>query len=452
MAQSAPPKNHGLALVLGLLVLAFAVRGGFLAARSDDLAADPDGYRQLAANLVEEGVYGYEAPDESGGHSSIRHTAFRPPLYPLVLVSVGGASGIDKAAVIALHLLLGVATVGLVYLLSRKWRLGGWGLLATALTACDPILLNQSTLLMTETLATFLAVVGLICLTRLGEKPTVGAAAVAGGALAIASLCRPTFLVWLGMAAVLLMLSAGLRFRRRQEPRCGKKREPRPPETAVATGLGRCLVAFVLVATVVLSPWVCRNYVVFRRPILATTHGGYTLMLGNNDGFYDFLQRSDWGEVWDSRELDEEYSQIRQQYDYDEAEADRWAYRQAVACIKQRGGMFAYSCVVRTGRLWGLAPHQLDSSESTARRFARHAVGLWYVLVFLLAAIGVFSMGRHLLRSPWVWGLLLCLSFTAVHSIYWSNLRMRAPLMPVVCMAAALGAKRIAARRTGDHP
>lgn len=452
MAQSAPPKNHDLVLVLGLLVLAFAVRGGFLAAKSDDLAADPDGYRQLAANLVEEGVYGYEAPGESEGQSSIRPSAFRPPLYPLVLVSVGGASGIGKAAVIALHLLLGVATVGLVYSLSRKWQLGGWGLLAAALTACDPILLNQSTLLMTETLATFLAVVGLICLTRLGEKPTVGAAAVAGGALAIASLCRPTFLVWLGMAAVLLMLSAGLRFRRRQEPRCGVKRELRPPETAVSKGLGRCLAAFVLVATVVLSPWVCRNYVVFRRPIIATTHGGYTLMLGNNDGFYDFLQQSDWGEVWDSRELDMKYSQIRQQYDYDESQADRWAYRQAVACIKQRGGMFVCSCAVRVGRLWGLVPHRLGSRESTARRIVRYAVGLWYASVFLLAAIGVFSLGKRLLRSPWVWGLLLCLSFTAVHALYWSNLRMRAPLMPVVCMAAALGAQRIAARRTATRP
>jgi hypothetical protein len=191
---------------------------------------------------------------------------------------------------------------------------------------------------------------------------------------------------------------------------------------------------------------------VFHRPIIATTHGGYTLMLGNNDGFYDFLQQGEWGEVWDSRELDKRYNQVKQQVDNDEGEADRWAYRQAVACIQRRSGMFTYACVVRVGRLWRLAPHQIDSNESAARRLARYAVGLWYAFVFLFAAIAAVSLRWRLLQSPWVWGLLLCLSFTAVHTVYWSNLRMRAPLMPVVCMAAALGAKRIAAARTGNRP
>lgn len=463
MAYSTPTKNRDLARVLGVLVLAFAVRGGFLAIKSGDLADDPDGYRQLAANLVDHGVYGDEATDESEGQPSVRPTAFRPPLYPLVLALLSGAGGMGQTPAAILHLLLGVATVVLVHALARQWQLGRWALLAAALTACDPVLLNQSTLLMTETLATFLAVVGLICLTRLGERPTIAAAAMAGGALAAASLCRPTFLVWLGAAAVLLTLSTGLRFRRRQVHGPSEQggssvgRASRPVQTARESrptgnpAMASTAIVFVLVAAIVLSPWVCRNYMVFRRPVLATTHGGYTLMLGNNDGFYDFLQQSRFGDVWNSRGLDERYNRIKQQRNYDEVEADRWAYRQAVACIQRRGGMFAWSCAVRIGRLWGLVPHRVDGGESTARRLARYAVGLWYAVVFLFAAVGAFSLRRRLLRSPWVWGLLLCLSFTAVHTLYWSNLRMRAPLVPVLCMAAALGAKRITARRAIVH-
>ena len=38
---------------------------------------------------------------------------------------------------------------------------------------------------------------------------------------------------------------------------------------------------------------------------------------------------------------------------------------------------------------------------------------------------------------------------TAIHTLYWSNLRMRAPLMPVVALAASAGAAWIAARRLG---
>jgi hypothetical protein len=36
-----------------------------------------------------------------------------------------------------------------------------------------------------------------------------------------------------------------------------------------------------------------------------------------------------------------------------------------------------------------------------------------------------------------VWGVLLCVVFTGVHTFYWSNLRMRAPLMPFVACVAA---------------
>jgi len=464
MAPLVRLKRHNRLFLLGLLVLTLAVRGGVLLARHGDLASDPDGYRQLAANLVQQGVYGYGESDESAGDSSIRPSAFRPPLYPLVLAFAGGTSGAGQAVIAVLHLLMGVATVALVYVLSRQWQLGGWGLLAAALTACDPILLNQSTLLMTETLATLLAVVGLVCLTRLNERPTLVSAAMAGGALATASLCRPTFLVWLAAVAVLLMLSTCFRSVRQRV--LGRSEEgvlpvgwvSRPVQTALEsrpTGTRSSasrFTLFLLVAIGVLSPWICRNYVTLGRPIVATTHGGYTLMLGNNDGFYDFLQQSRWGDIWDSRELDERYNRIKQQLDDDEVQADRWAREQAITCIQRRGGMFVYSCAVRIGRLWGIVPHQVDSSESTAKRLARYAIGLWYVLVFLFAAIGVSSQGRRLFHSPWIWGLLVCLSFTAVHTVYWSNLRMRAPLMPVVAMAAALGAKRIAERRRGNPP
>ena len=39
--------------------------------------------------------------------------------------------------------------------------------------------------------------------------------------------------------------------------------------------------------------------------------------------------------------------------------------------------------------------------------------------------------------------MLLCMAFTAVHSLYWSNIRMRSPLMPYLCLLAAFGSTRI---------
>jgi hypothetical protein len=179
---------------------------------------------------------------------------------------------------------------------------------------------------------------------------------------------------------------------------------------------------------------------------VTTTHGGYTLWLGNNPEFYRFLQQSRWGDVWDSRHLDQQYLQVRRQYGNDELLADRWAYDQAVATISHEPASFLRACIFRVGSLWGVVPHQVDAAESVAKRLARYAVGAWYAALLALAVVGAGILGRQLCYPPWLWGLLLCLTFTAMHTIYWSNLRMRAPLMPVICLAATVGVRWIVSR------
>ena len=50
-------------------------------------------------------------------------------------------------------------------------------------------------------------------------------------------------------------------------------------------------------------------------------------------------------------------------------------------------GTFAYACLVRLGRFWSPLPHQIAADESLAGRLARWAVAVWYVAEFLLAAV-----------------------------------------------------------------
>ncbi len=52
-----------------------------------------------------------------------------------------------------------------------------------------------------------------------------------------------------------------------------------------------------------LAPWAIRNQLIFGRPILTTTHGGYTLLLGNNPSFYEHLRSALRGSVWSAEEL-----------------------------------------------------------------------------------------------------------------------------------------------------
>ena len=113
-------------------------------------------------------------------------TAYRPPLYPLLLTGCVALGDYSRAAVGVLHLALGVATVGLVLVLGRWWGLGNRrAALAALLVACDPILLSQSTQVMTETPAAFLATAGLVALTWASRNPS------ACRTIAWRAACRP---------------------------------------------------------------------------------------------------------------------------------------------------------------------------------------------------------------------------------------------------------------------
>ena len=142
--------------------------------------------------------------------------------------------------------------------LGQRWGLGRLGYLAALLVAADPILLNQSGEVMTETLATLLCVLGLLALTQWSRRQTYVAAASRGSRIGLGRALSP-HVPDLGRLvrhlhdrreAQLEECSARLRVRRRA---------------------GRCVVALGH-----------SQPVGFGRPIVTTTHGGYTLLLANN--------------------------------------------------------------------------------------------------------------------------------------------------------------------------
>ena len=474
-----------------LLAAAALVRIGVLAAVPDALAADPDGYRELAENVVEHGVF---------GHGRVP-TAYRPPAYPLLLVPFVSAGAGAPVAMGALHVALGLATVGLTFALARRAGMRDVpAALAGGLVALDPILLAQSTLVMSETLAALLVVLGIyLALPFLGpnvvgtrrvpslsRKPPAsetrtlisrferwtrrpGGAALTGAAWGAAVLCRPALLAFAIPAAVVLPWLTG---RVGGGLPAGRGRE-------VVRTCGAMLAGLI----VVISPWIVRNHLVIGRPTPATTHGGYTLLLGNNPFFYHHLRTGRWFHAWRAepfhawwrRELraddliepaahsiehahnmieppaihDDAAPPLRFRSPEAELQADALAYRHAFASMLRQPGMFAWSCLVRAGRFWSPVPFQVSPEESPLRRAARRGVAAWYVVVVSLAAMGLrcASSTRRARRNVLLCSLLLAATLTAVHTFYWSNLRMRAPLMPLVALAAAEGATSL--RRRG---
>jgi 4-amino-4-deoxy-L-arabinose transferase-like glycosyltransferase len=448
-------------LLAAILLFTALVRGGVLWGTRANLEQDPDMYREIAENLLVHGEFA------RGWGESVQPTAYRPPLYPIVLSNLPDTSGRQVALwkVAILHVLLGVATVWLTYLTARRligsskvgpsrregqdceltprsqWlaKLAEYGhALAAMLVACDPILLNQQTLVMTETIATFLAILALWSLVRFSERKDWWNAALAGGVLGLAALSRPTFLPWLGLVGIGVALTdCGLRL------------------SDWRKHIGRNaanFAALAITAAVIVAPWGIRNYREFGKPILTTTHGGYTLLLGNNPGFYEWLRSSDnRSEIpFDATVLPLGSSRgespttsvttpnpAKATFPDVEVSEDIANYYFARYSIRQDPSSFVLACVYRIRQLWSLLPNKLTADESTGRRLLRYATAAWYLGVYSLAVVGLWRLRWRVFQQPWVWGLLLCFVFTAVHTFYWSNLRMRAPLMPFIALVAA---------------
>ena len=154
--------------------------------------------------------------------------------------------------------------------------------------------------------------------------------------------------------------------------------------------------------------------------------------------------------------------------DIEEIRDDRLAQEAAVATIKADPQTFVLSCLYRAGWLWAPYPADLDDSSEPIKssdpatssapakpneanaNSIHHAllqtlkktsvkqlvIGIWYGCWFVMAVAGVFWLREALTSRVWLMPILLVLSLTAIHMIYWSNMRMRAPMMPVVYMLA----------------
>ncbi|MBI1248421.1 hypothetical protein GC197_11365 [bacterium] len=410
-----------------VLVLALAIRGAVGYAQLENYSDDPDGYRLLARNILQLQSFTLEDPVEP--------TAFRPPLYPLVLAFTGMSGEISPTDVLMLHVSLGVITVGLTFFWATQIGLARWRSLAAMMVAIDPILLNQSTLVMTETLATCLAILTLVAVAAvchtleeaqevsLNRDFTIRSMNVAG-AVALAIYCRPTFLVWAALLPLVLLA-------------CTKKWSLRA--TSIA--------AYGMTLVFLLAPWVVRNVLVFEAPVIGTTHGGHTLLWSNNDSYYEYL-KSGKEPVWDNQEFHEGFSN-RHPYlgtSASELERDRAAYREAFKAMQQNPGMAAYSSLVRLGMFWRPLPHAINTDESGTRRMVRYAIGAWYLVQFALVIVGLIALGKRLWQPGWMAALMLVGSFTLVHMFFWSNMRMRSPLVPVLAVLACAGTQWVVGR------
>ena len=421
-------------ILLLILILAGGLRIVVVSLQTDQLQQDRDAYLAIAGNLAS--GHGYSTTF-STKENEFLPTAFRPPLYP-ALLSVIYFFNLAPLGIGIVQIILGVLTVWLTWLTGNRLQMQWAALVAAAIVATDPILLQYTTYSMTEVLAAFLTSLLLYLLVSSLSVPSESDKKQAilplffwtGIVWGLAILCRPTYLAFFGIWTVVRFIGSLLYKFHILKPSAIQERE---------RSFVMYLAAGIMLAV---SPWLIRNLIVFHAPILSTTHGGYTLLLGNNPVFYDEVVQKPWGTVWSGKSLNTWQQSLEDQISQEvpplktEQERDRWMYQRAKHNIAEQPDLFVSACILRFKRFWNLSP--LTNSTLLSTPLVNWGIAGYYsvILIGCFGGILMAIWNREQKWEPLIW---LILSFTLVHLFYWTNMRMRAPLVPAIALLSVYG-------------
>lgn len=418
-----------------ILVVALAVRIGVIVATPAFLPIfDAFDYDRHAESIAS--GHGYPAP--YGAPPNVA-TAFRPPLYPLLLVPVHWV-GAGWTAERLLGAILGTATVLLIFLIARRL----WGrrvaIVAGSIAAIFPplVLLNAS--LLSEQLFLVLVLATLLASLRYREAHQLRWAALAGVLCGLCALTRSS--------GLLLFLAAALGVWHLR-PRFSRAAVVAPAVVAVA-------------AVLTVTPWMIRNTVVFHRFVGITTQSGYALAGTYNT---ESLASGRPGKPLQPQFL-ATFHGLFAQRDLDQAERSDRLTARAMNFAFDHPGYVAETLLWNTGRVFEVVhdkPFRLEYQAETlmaggVEGLVSPVIPLSLYLIVVLALAGVAAEAGFLksTRAPaFVWAFPVVTVLPAIG--VWGLSRYRAPDDPFLVMLGAVGIIALAdallgARRSARGP
>jgi 4-amino-4-deoxy-L-arabinose transferase-like glycosyltransferase len=347
-------------------------------------------------------------------------TAFWPPGYPFLLAFAYKLFGAGVTTAQLLNVLLGTATVGLVYLIGRRTVGERAALVASAIVAAFPSLIFYTAVTLSETTFTFLILLSVYLLMREADPERTDAGGrnlrllfISGLVIGFATLVRGQAFL-LPLVLVPFWLRAGF---------------VRPEITDK-------LVALALAIGLVVAPWTIRNAAEMGAPVLISTNAGVDFWIGHHDGATGRGQMAD--ELFAGRPgLDSTEREVAVNADgFREGVGFVLTHPldEAVLPVKKLFWLYSHDA---EALLWNEA-HGGQPFLSNAEEFflLGAANGYYYIVMgfFLLGAARWFSW-----REP---GRLLLISlvayWTLVHVVFFGDPRFHAPIMPVIALLAAM--------------
>jgi 4-amino-4-deoxy-L-arabinose transferase-like glycosyltransferase len=391
--------------VLATIGIAFLARLLWAALVPVIPVSDSHDYQTFALNLVQYGVFGWNAEQP---------TAYFPPGTSAAYALIYLVFGSGQWAIKCFNLAVGILIVFLTIELGSRWFNRAVAIIAGLLVALWPVLIEYTTIMGSELLfaAALLGVLLLFDSICSNERHSKLQVVALGCLIGLASLLRPPALF---LPAV---LASAFYVQKRQ--------------IILSLKLLSITIVFMLI---VIMPWAARNYVLFGELVLTSSSGGANLWMGNNPTTTGFYQ--------DPPPLDASMN---------EAQRDRYLRKEALVYIMQAPAAFATRTVVKALRLYeretiGVAwnaqgiQHTFGRLGGTAIKVASQAFWMGALLLF---GIGCYLSSRQGFASfaghP---GIAMLGYFSAIYATFVIQDRYHVPTDPVMAIFAAYAIFRI---------
>ena len=401
MLQKTPDYFPLMAIIaVGIALRVAAIAGFNHSPQSDELA-----YQSMALGLI-----GGSGIIDNMGNYAMYNVGY--PLFVLApaFIIFGKHLLVAKLA----NLILGVVSIILCYLTAKEAGAGRLGrLLAAAAWAIYLPASVYGVYLAKENLMIPLMLGVIWCALRLAKDPTWKISAVCGVLFGLLALTGSAALALVGLVLLALMF-CHIPFSKR-------------------FGLGMLIL---LVAMVVTTPWLARNWRVIGAPVL-NTNGGFNLYLGNNPaatGWFMSIADTPRGPTW---------SELRRG---GEVQASEILKQEAISWIKANPSEFLSLAFKKAIYFWMPPFYEGKGLGSTAETIVRI---MWLAQFLVLVAVAILSLTVLPLRNSQLAILWLAIaSYTMLHMLFYVIFRYREPIMPVVVIIAGLAVESLIAAKT----
>lgn len=362
-----------------IVAVGFIIRLIFCLITPTKMDLDPQYYYDTALNLAQ-GKGFIDLP-------------LKPPFYSIFLSFLFKIFTPNILIIQIVQCFIDSITVFLVYLICKKVFISeGIGIISCTITALDPFLIYFTNEVLTETLSVFFVVIiSYLLILTINNQNNLLLNVLVGVFIGLSILTRGNFAGYLGFVFLCGVMYSIL--------------------TKNFSFVFKSLTVTFIMAILVVSLWLYRNYRVYGEIVLAYQRG--VLWQGLNPNF----ATENGNKIWDK--LAEQEIQ-----GMNIVEQDRYLWKKGWEYIKQNPKKFIYVYLKKILKFWRPIPYYGYSRKEKIISF------LFFTPILTLFFLGMFLTLKHAYK---LWPLYcFILNFNFFTALMWVQLRYRVPIHPLL--------------------